>query len=572
MDRLICLTGLLLKGSPPGEALTSERKRRRIASKVGRFFLYLFLTAYLLFAVVMMSLGTIRQVLAMGHPEIFPALILLVVVVLTVFAGFFYVISAFYHSNDIERLLVLPVRARDIVAAKFIQVYLYELAIGAVICLPSLGIYGVMSGQSWYWWPLLLLVVIALPILPLAVISVVTMLFMRFTPFARDKDRFMMVTNILSLLLMLAFFYASGQGGAEAGSQAAGDEIGFMISETLLRRLAGVGRFVPGLPLGYGALTAASVSQALLSALGFVGVAVASAAVAYFAADLLYARAIVAVRQHGSRRKRLSSAGLQRATRSRGIFTTLIVREWQSISRSPTFLMNSVLSALIMPLMMVISLVASGDDGMMLIRELSGVLAQLGTDLESGWGFMFAGATALGLMVGASGSTSATALSREGQTFWMMKVIPVSYHTQIAAKLLLSLIIAAGPIGLLAIVAVIVLRLPLLFAIPMPLFVLAGAALGSLFSFVFDLFNPKLDWETETQAAKNNLNALWGTLLSFLLMGVVLGSQFLLIRFMPTASILVSLGLQTALVLLLLVFVLTLLYRQIPRRMRRIEV
>lgn len=573
MDRLISLTGLLLKGSPPGEALTSGRRRRRIASKIGRIFLYVFLAAYLLFVVVLLSLGAIRTTLNLGRPEIFPALVLLVVVLLTVFFGFFYVVSAFYHANDIERLLALPVRARDIVAAKFIQIYLYELGIGAAICLPSLGIYGVMSGQSWYWWPLLLIVVIVLPILPLAVISIVTMFIMRFTPFARDKDRFMMGTNIVSLLLMLLFFYASGRSGEQAGSQAAAsDDIGFMVSETLLQRLAGVGRFVPGLPLGYGTLTADSVGRALISALGFVAVALAAAAVAYFAADLLYARAIVAVRQHGSRRKRLSSAGLKRATRRRSIFTTLIVREWQSISRSPTFLMNCVLSALIMPLMLLISLLASGDEGLQLLRGLGGMLAQLGTELEPGWGFAFAGATALGLMVGSTSATSATALSREGQAFWMMKVIPVSWYTQIAAKLVLSLIIVSLPIGLFTVVAVIFIGLPPLFAIPMPLLVLLGAALGTLFGFLFDLQNPKLDWETETQAAKNNFNLLWSTLVSFLLMGLVLGSQFLLIRLRPTASILLSLGLQLALILLLLIFILALLHRQIPRRMRQIEV
>lgn len=49
--------------------------------------------------------------------------------------GVFHVVSNFYFANDIENYLPMPVRPRQIVGAKFLQILLYEyIAVGFPFC------------------------------------------------------------------------------------------------------------------------------------------------------------------------------------------------------------------------------------------------------------------------------------------------------------------------------------------------------------------------------------------------------------------------------------------------------
>ena len=576
MDRLLTLTQLLLKGSPPNEAIGSTGRRQRIRSKVGRIVAYTLIALYFLFLVVLFSRATLSNLIAVGAAQSFPPMILIPTGILVIFFGFFYVVSAYYHATDIESLLVLPVRPRDIVAAKFVQIYLYELLIAGIFALPALSTYGIMTQQPVFWWPLMLLIVLSLPIVPLAMITVVTMLMMRFTPFARDKDRFAMITNLFFFALMLVVLYFSMRSGSSAGEQMAKDGeavIFFGIDEATMMRLAQLSWLFPGMRFASDALTSSGLLSGLLPLLAFLGVGLVALVIAYFAADLLYARAIVSIRQHRARRRALSGGEIARATRSQGTIRTLIQKDLRTIVRSPVFLLNNLLSSMIMPLMFIVMpfVIMSGED-LAMARAFIGSYTGFEPDLRAYIGFVFAGATALGLFFNSGNSIATTALSREGQALWMMKILPVPYIQQVAAKLLLAFAISGLPTVIFTVVGVVLFQLPPLFAVIIPILALLGTAIATVYNFLFDLFSPKLEWQNETQAVKNNLNVLWGSLLSFVLSGLVIGVQLLMMRFLPEAGLWSALIVQFALAALLFGIGLVLLGRLVPRRMRAIEV
>jgi len=124
-------------------------------------------------------------------------------------------------------------------------------------------------------------------------------------------------------------------------------------------------------------------------------------------------------------------------------------------------------------------------------------------------GMVFAVLFGVMLFVSSSNGIAATSISREGENIFFNKYIPVSYKTQIMAKVIAGVIM--GIVGMLSIfiVAVILLKFPLsLLAL---IFVTSFLAIlfSNLVGLIIDIFNPKLHWDNEQKAVKQNLNLLF---------------------------------------------------------------
>ena len=110
---------------------------------------------------------------------------------------------------------------------------------------------------------------------------------------------------------------------------------------------------------------------------------------------------------------------------------------------------------------------------------------------------------------------SATAISREGQHVYFMKMIPMEIMDQLHAKSLSGF--------LLSLLGLILTVIPAAYFLKAPWYILAifsvMAILGSLFinylSIIVDVIHPKLVWETEQAAVKQNINFVFTMLPSF---------------------------------------------------------
>jgi ABC-2 type transport system permease protein len=144
----------------------------------------------------------------------------------------------------------------------------------------------------------------------------------------------------------------------------------------------------------------------------------------------------------------------------------------------------------------------------------------------------------MAVIVGASvflastNAITATSLSREGKEFFISKYIPLSYQQQIKAKLMSGYLF--GFIGaVLMLIAAIIL-------IPMDAGIIGMTLAVSLTAIVpvleigllIDIFQPKLDWDNEQKAVKQNLNVIWSMLISILVGGGILyGIVYIVIQF-----------------------------------------
>jgi ABC-2 type transport system permease protein len=89
-----------------------------------------------------------------------------------------------------------------------------------------------------------------------------------------------------------------------------------------------------------------------------------------------------------------------------------------------------------------------------------------------------------------------------------MKYIPVPYRTQLLAKVASGAGITMPAMVLFFLVAQMFLKLPVLVFLGMLLLSLPGGVLLSYAGLLVDLTRPKLDWENEAYAVKQNVNVM----------------------------------------------------------------
>jgi ABC-2 type transport system permease protein len=237
-------------------------------------------------------------------------------------------------------------------------------------------------------------------------------------------------------------------------------------------------------------------------------------------AEALFYRGLVGLGESG-RRRSLSRADISRRVSSgRRPVRAVLAREWRLMNRTPIFLLNGVLTVVIIPVVILLMATAgSSQSGLTVLIKLINSTQILGVVLASA-GFM----TICGTLNGTSSST----FSREGGQFWISKVIPASAREQVTAKFLHSYFIAL--LGVAAASAVLILQFHIRlapFAIALALALAASFVLTAV-GMAIDLARPLLDWTNPQKAIKQNLNVLLAfladiailTILAFLCIGM----------------------------------------------------
>lgn len=115
--------------------------------------------------------------------------------------GVFYVISAFYFSQDLKQLVVLPLRPGEIVLAKFLSVMVSEYVTIIPVVGPALVVYGIFARVGWLFIPKALLILLLLPVFPVALASLFSLVLMRATNLRRNRDLWRVVGALGGVVL-----------------------------------------------------------------------------------------------------------------------------------------------------------------------------------------------------------------------------------------------------------------------------------------------------------------------------------------------------------------------------------
>lgn len=468
-----------------------------------------FIPLELLFFSFFLSLS--QASLAAGQPALVPVLIAVAGQMVVLIFGMFYLMAAFYFSQDIGRMLHLPLRPRQLLGAKFLVVMLGELLTTAVIVVPGFLGYGLARGGGPAYWLMALLVWLLLPLLPLALDTIFTLALARMVNLSRQRDVLRVLGGLFGVILAIGiqFFtqrFAPG-GSAHPGNLDVFQGLAGRIGSTFPPALWAAGALaMPDKVTGW-------VNLALLAALSLAVVGLTA-----LFAERVYFRDLLAGQEGPGRRRRQRPAPATLATA--GVTAALWRRELKLFLRTPTYVMNGLVSIIIVPLMMVITTLARGEATSWTLLSQQPHLA----------GWVALGGAALVMFLGLVSHVAPTAISREGKFIWLLRSLPVEARLLVRVKLLFSLAFAALGAVLVSGILYLVLHLP-------PTYLLIVFILGLLSSWpvaalglMVDLSYPRLDWVDPQQAMKGNFNGLIAMVLALPLVLLLVLSAFLMSR------------------------------------------
>jgi ABC-2 type transport system permease protein len=430
--------------------------------------------------------------------------------------GIVYVVTVFYYSQDVEHLLPLPLLPREILGAKFLVALLYEYLAEIILVAPVLITYGVKSGSGVLYYLVSLLIFLLLSIIPLVLAALITMLFMRFTNVGKSKDRFRLLGGLLAIIVAIGFQVFVQRQSSNLDSMEQMQQM-IIAGENALLNL--VSQLFPTTKLAVLAL----IEYGAWSGWGYLGTYVLGAgvgvAVFLFAGDRLYFAGVMGISESVAKRKKVDDPAFHKLVRAKAAWIAYAEKEWKILWRTPAFLLNCALPSFFMPVLGLVPFLSRKDSGDML--DSVGAWMQ---DEKSG-GISLAIAFGVFLLTAAINSSSVTAITREGQGFFLNKSMPIPYVQILLAKLVPGLILGFISMLILTLEAAWFLALPPLFVVLALLVGLPGLICINMLSIMVDLHLPKLSWSSEQEAVKQNVNPLFPLIFGMLLAGLtVLGA------------------------------------------------
>ena len=521
MKKYFLLTKILLK-SGISSIEQGKKKRKRLINIKSKLLYLLIGICFLPLLVALFFAGKEGYELLsqIGQEGVVIGIICAIASIMTFVFGISIVISVFYFSSDIEYLLPLPIKPYQIVASKFTVTLFYEYITTFVIAAPPLIGYGYASSAGIIYWIIVLFTILLLPIVPLVYGGVISIVLMRFLKRAKNRDILTIVISIFIMVLALGFNTMTNT-FSSMSSEAVMD----LLIKGNNSLLEVINRVFPNFILIEKALIDGDIIMLLL----FMVTVLLFVIVFLFIAKLLYFKGASGISSTSSKRKALTKEQSFKIIRKRKVLYTYTVKELKLLFRTPMYFMNCVMMSIIWPVFLLIPVAAGVFGGSFGISSLKEIL--LGS-LESGQsivsGIIFLVVFGITVLITSFNFTAGTGISREGKSFFVMKYIPISFEKQIFAKILSGILISLIGTTLYIIIAMFVLNFPLWITLLSGILSFFTCVIFTYIQIITDLIRPKLKWETEQAAIKQNFNTMIELFFSVILGGgVCLLSVFL---------------------------------------------
>lgn len=495
MNNIVSLTKILLKnGSVGGKSKKGKDKGT---------LLYIIILGLYVCAFSIPIIMVLKEVLATYN---FSELILSFIIpaggITSLIFAVFSMANLFYYNKEAETLLSYPVKSGELFIARFLSsltsqylvlfMFIFPIIFGVGIGINANPLYYVYAGSICF----------LMPLLPSAIVAVILMILSKVINLGKRKTLFMYIT--IALVMIFSLGYGIGMGYllemdiADLASLFSGQATS-VISMT---------KYV--FPLFNSATYSLLYCEDVIGGASFgtfIGFNILALVILYILGEVFYVKGLM--KDGGSKKEKKSIEEIYKSDKG-GVMLSLMKKEWKTVVRTPVFMLNIVVMNIIFPILFLVTLVISPSES-----NFKGI------DFNNAGVYLISFAIILFMcsFCGATGGTSA--ISREGKAAKYMKVFPVSLKKQIDAKVMISFLIDIFVAVIAEIGVIFVFEMPfiylLLINIPLIPFILTI----NYFYVLMDLKRPKINWDDESEAIKQNMTVFVGMLLSMIIPVIV---------------------------------------------------
>lgn len=470
-----------------------EKKGLFIFSAVMLGILYVSIAALIIFVIVGASSAIVQFNLQSEVLTIIFAICCVFILIL----GIVGILNTLYFSRDSEFFLSLPIKNSTVYFAKMTVVYLTELVIEALILIPCLLTMGIMLHMSAVFYIVGIAAILTLPFLPIMIGSILAIPLMYIVSFFRKKGALTSVVLILLFGLFFAGYYfvlikfSNSMGSGEAidiNQLISQFKDAFVTVSNILLPLSSLAKLATLTPVfGLGVGVSSVVNLAIYTA--FIAVLIV---LAYFVSNTVYKKGVAAMLE-GARSQKVDAKEYKA---SGSALKALIMKEWRQLVRTPAFAFQCLFSLVLTPV--VVAVLSLSSTTMEVKPEEVEIMNMI---------YSYIGICVIMMMGVGMNQGAATSITREGETFYYNKVLPVDYKEQIKAKKILYMILSYAVIIVSFILSMILTRSFWVQLIGIGFILFYNYAYIN-FLLLFDLHSPRLKWTTPNEAVKNNKSAI----------------------------------------------------------------
>ena len=418
--------------------------------------------------------------------------------VFTFIFSFNVILNELYFTGDIENLLPLPLKPREIVGAKIASIFCAESLVQLLVIFFSVIGFFFALGLSFKNFLLGILGMITLPMIPIIYCSIISLLIMSFTRFIKNKETIRKVGLVFVLAVLMLFVYFLG------ALQNFDLELyieGFVNGDqTFLHVMRGI---FPHINLFIDILVTGSIRSLLLYILVNIGFIV----VLLGLADVCYFKGVVGLSSKDTASKK-SSSNILNNIKVENPTNSYFKKEIFTLFRTSSYFLNCILINFIWPIFVYVICKLKFPD--LTLSKLKNLVTSTDNNTLI---IIFMFVIGVSILLPALNSIASSSFSREGKNFYFMKYIPMDYSSQVYVKLLVSFIIAFIGVNVFSLIFYLVIGLKVstafIFLIISFLAILFICSLG----IIIDSINPKLVWDDELNALRENSN-------NFIVMGI----------------------------------------------------
>ena len=455
--------------------------------------------------------------------------------IFTMVFGINVIFNELYFSTDIDRLLPLPLRGREIAGAKFSAAYRMENIMQFLIILSCTVGFAIGTGMPVWRWPIAILLGITLSLVPMLYCAIIGILLMAFTRVVKSKD----AVRRLSIIFMVVVFALAGLALTSLKDLDVYDWIvGAATRDIPFLKVMNVVFCQNALAVDF--LNNGNVLSLLLYVvmlLVFVGIFI-------LVSDRFYINSVSRLGEATHRAKN-KTVHLESALKRRSVFRSYVVKEWKILRRTPVFFTNCILITLIWPVFVVIVAALTGTS------MAPSALHEMVGDGDTGFslGVMIA-SLAAPLIMGGMNSLGSNAFSREGKHYEVIQFLPVPIRTQWNAKAAVSILVCFFGTAPFFLFFGIYAGVPVLQVILQILLSAAGSVVVTYMGMMMDSVNPKLVWEDALTALRENYNTFFGMGIAIVISAILGGLSVLAFKLAGISVTLLGCGMLVLTLLL----------------------
>ena len=495
------LTAVILKNSK------RQEKKDTFKEKMLSFIAFEIVFLSLSVSMVVMSMYIINRLKEINQEFTYINILLLMNFLILFAKSIFECINSLYFSKDLRILLKMPIKSKDLVHAKLVNMIVSEYQMEFIMLAIPMIIYGIILKCSLVFYLYALIVLAIIPIIPIAVTSMVVSIIMRFTNLMKNKTKAMYVAIVLAIFVVGIF-----TPGGDFKFSTSGLESSVFQANGLAEGIAKQSIFVKNI---MEILTKYKTVDGFKQLLLYVGITVVTYLAGLIIIQSVYLKGAIGTTIN-SRKEELENKEIDiNDFKEEKKHKSYLKKELKILKRTPIFFIQCLLIPIMYPLAIFLvfvgAVVLSNMVGLDIIKNFMGIInTSRGQAIFLGVGDVF-------FMMN---FCSIIGFSKDSKSAILAKTIPLGLYKQFTLRTVIGKTVNMFS-GFIITFAYLYATKNILMTAIVLIILLLMDGLGEKVKLLIDLIKPKINWDSEYTMMKEHTNVMYVLFYTLAMLGLL---------------------------------------------------